>query len=108
MKVTVLTRCCAIVLATAIGFLCPAGAKGNMPQVGAPRFPKTTLNLADFGGAGNGATLNTGAFARAIGALSEQGGGTLVVAPGIWLTGPIKLRSHINLHLERGALIKLC
>ena len=34
------------------------------------------------------------------------GGGELIVPPGFWLTGPIQLRSHCNLHLERGALIQ--
>ena len=38
--------------------------------------------------------------------LAKQGGGTLVVPPGIWLTGPIQLCSQLELHLERGALIQ--
>jgi DNA sulfur modification protein DndE len=50
--------------------------------------------------------LNTAAFSNAIAALSGKGGGTLVVPPGIWLTGPIKLHSNLHLHLERGALIQ--
>jgi polygalacturonase len=71
-----------------------------------PKFPNQSLNLADYGAVGDGKTLNTDAFAKGLSALSEQGGGTLVVPPGFWLTGPIKLRSHVNLHLERGALIQ--
>ena len=43
---------------------------------------------------------------RIISKLTEKGGGKLVVPPGIWLTGPIKLRSNIDLHVERGALIR--
>lgn len=38
--------------------------------------------------------------------LAEKGGGKLIVPPGIWLTGPIKFRSHMELYLERGALIQ--
>jgi polygalacturonase len=38
--------------------------------------------------------------------MSEKGGGTLVVPPGIWLTGPVALRSRVRLHLEAGALIQ--
>ena len=75
-------------------------------EVVAPKIPNATANLADFGGVGDGAVLNTSAFAKAIASLSEKGGGKLVVPPGIWLTGPIKLRSGIELHLERGALIQ--
>jgi polygalacturonase len=83
-----------------------AGGSEIFPQVATPTIPKTTVNLADFGGAGDGTTLNTEAIAKAIAALSEKGGGELVIPPGIWLTGPIKLHSNINLHLERGALLK--
>jgi polygalacturonase len=72
----------------------------------APRIPETRVSLADFGAAPDGETLNTAAFARAIATLAEKGGGTLVVPPGIWLTGPIELRSRTRLHLEAGALIQ--
>jgi len=76
------------------------------PSVKPPVIPAFTVNLADFGGAGDGRTLNTAAFEKALVALSEKGGGRLIVPPGIWLTGPIKLRSHVDLHLERGALLQ--
>ncbi len=76
------------------------------PKVAMPVIPTNVINLADFGGTGNGKTLNTETFFKAIAALSEKGGGELIVPSGLWLTGPIKLRSNINLHLERGALIQ--
>jgi len=75
-------------------------------DVGLPVFPKTQVNLADFGAVNDGVTLNTGAFENAIAALSAKGGGELIVPEGYWLTGPIHLRSNINLHLERGAFIQ--
>ena len=71
-----------------------------------PVIPTHRTSLTDFGGVPDGETLNTAAFARALAALAEKGGGTLVVPPGVWLTGPIELRSHINLHVEAGALIQ--
>jgi len=77
-----------------------------LPEVATPVIPKFVVNLADFGAHGDGGSLNTPAFEKACAALADKGGGKLVVPPGLWLTGPIKLRSHINLHLERGALIK--
>jgi polygalacturonase len=83
-----------------------AMADGAFPNVALPVFPQTTLSVADFGGVGDGQTLNTGAFSNAVAVLSEKGGGELDVPPGIWLTGPIRLSNNINLHLERGALIK--
>jgi polygalacturonase len=75
------------------------------PKVAAPVIPKNNVDLADFG-RGDGKMLNTAAFENAFAALAGKGGGTLVVPPGIWLTGPIKLRSHTELHVERGALIQ--
>src|SRR5690349_9541192 len=76
------------------------------PQVAAPVIPDAVASLPDFGAKGDGITLNTEAFAKAIDALSQKGGGKLMVPPGIWLTGPIHLRSNLELHLERGALVK--
>lgn len=77
----------------------------DMPKVERPIFSDNTINLLDFGGIPDGITLNTEAFANAINALSLKGGGTLIVPQGIWHTGPIVLKSNINLHLQRGALI---
>ena len=71
-----------------------------------PKIPGRTVSLLDFGGKGDGVSLNTDAFAAALAALEQKGGGKLDVPPGIWLTGPIHLRSRINLCVERGALVK--
>ena len=76
-----------------------------MPEVTAPVIPDNQVNLKDFGAVGDGITLNTEAFAKAIDALSKQGGGKLVVPQGVWYTGPIVLKNHINLHLNAGAVI---
>jgi len=70
-----------------------------------PAIPNRTFLLQDYGGVGDGHTLNTGAFEKAIGACSAAGGGRVAVPAGAWLTGPIALKSNIELHLERGAMI---
>ncbi len=77
----------------------------DMPEVILPTFPDREVTLTDFGAKGDGTTDNTDAFRRAIDSLAERGGGHLIVPAGVWLTGPIVFRSHIDLHLERGALI---
>ena len=76
-----------------------------MPEVTAPVIPDNQVNLKDFGAVGDGITLNTEAFAKAIDALVQKGGGKLVVPQGVWHTGPIVLKSYINLHLNAGAVI---
>lgn len=70
-----------------------------------PEIPSLTVSLSDFGGKGDGIALNTEAFDRALTHLSEIGGGHLIVPSGIWLTGPIRLRSNIDLHLEKDAIV---
>ncbi len=77
-----------------------------MPQVKTPAIPNYNVNLTEFDGKGDGLFDNTQAFKRAIEALAENLGGRLIVPRGIWRTGPIQLKSHIELHLEAGALIK--
>lgn len=77
----------------------------DMPHVKPPTFPKTEVNLLNYGGTPDGITLNTDAFESAMADLSNKGGGTLIVPKGVWFTGPIVFRSNINLHLQQGALI---
>lgn len=67
--------------------------------------PANTVSLTDFGGKGDGITLNTEAFAKAINTLTEKGGGRLIVPQGVWLTGPIELKSNIDLHLDKNAIV---
>ena len=68
-------------------------------------LPENQVSLTDFGGIGDGVTLNTEAFRKAISALQKKGGGRLIVPDGVWLTGPISLKDSIDLHLERNAII---
>ena len=78
----------------------------EMPQVDVPSFKTDTFNIADYGAVPDGSTTCTGAFAKAIEACSDAGGGVVLVPAGMWLTGPITLKSRINLHLNSGALIQ--
>lgn len=76
-----------------------------MERVALPSIPDREVSPADFGGAGDGITLNTEAFARAIACLSEQGGGRVSVPQGVWFTGPIELKDNIELHLDDNAIL---
>lgn len=77
----------------------------KMDAVTVPQFPNKSFNINDFGAVGDGKKLNTEAIAKAISACSEAGGGLVVIPKGEWLTGPIELKSNVNLHTEDGALI---
>ncbi|MBR5924276.1 MAG: glycoside hydrolase family 28 protein [Bacteroidales bacterium] len=77
----------------------------QMEKVQAPRIPSRSVCLLDFGGVPDGVTLNTQAFADAIDALVQKGGGVLEVPAGIWRTGPIGLQSKIELRVCKDAII---
>ncbi len=77
----------------------------EMTKVVRPQIPAREVSVDDFGGKGDGVFLNTKAFADAIDALSQLGGGRLVVPTGIWLTGPITLKDNIELHVRPDAVL---
>ncbi|KRE38685.1 hypothetical protein ASG81_19920 [Paenibacillus sp. Soil522] len=77
----------------------------QMPVVEQPSFPAHTVSISDFGAVGDGSRLNTEAMQQAIDACAAAGGGTVVIPAGLWLTGPLELRSRIRLHAEKGAVI---
>jgi len=77
-----------------------------MPAAAEPVFPDAVFDIRSYGAVGDGFTLNTEAFRSAIEACVKAGGGKVLVPPGTWATGPIILKSRVNLHVSGGALIK--
>lgn len=86
--------------------IAPILAPFDMPQLQRPVFPYHVVNIADHGARPGGEFKNTTAIADAITAVSSAGGGRVLVPAGVWLTGPIHLKSNIELHLARGAVLK--
>ncbi|XP_023746076.1 probable polygalacturonase [Lactuca sativa] len=73
-----------------------------------PRFRPVVFNLTDFGAVGDGVTVNTLAFEKAvftISKLGKKGGGQLNVPAGRWLTAPFNLTSHMTLFLAEDSVI---
>lgn len=81
------------------------GLPFEMGMVSRPQIPDFSVNLLDFGGVPDGTTLNTEAFAAAMDELSSRGGGHLIVPAGVWRTGPIGIKSNIDLHVEHDAVV---
>ena len=77
----------------------------SMHTIQLPKFPKRIFNIKTYGAVGDGHTINTRAIDKAIENCSEAGGGEVLIPPGLWLTGPIELKSNVNLHAAAGALI---
>jgi polygalacturonase len=61
--------------------------------------------ITDFGAASDVGTLNTAAIQNAIDQCSAKGGGRVRVPAGVFKTGTIWLKSHVELHLEQGAVL---
>lgn len=67
-----------------------------------------SASIEEFGGVGDGTTLNTKAFLAAINHLSQfesEGGSQLIVPPGKWLTGSFNVTSHFTLYLQKDAVL---
>ncbi len=67
---------------------------------------KYEYNILDYGATRDGNSLNTAAINKAIKTCAESGGGTVIIPPGKYLSGPIEILSNVTLHLESGATIK--
>jgi len=61
--------------------------------------------ISKYGAVGDGTRDCTDAFRDAIAACNKSGGGRVVVPAGSYLTGAIYLKSNVNLHLERDAVL---
>lgn len=81
------------------------GIEFEMTEPEEPVIPDYSVKITDFGATSGGQFLNSRAFEDAIDAVSRKGGGRVIIPAGIWLTGPIKLKSSLELHAEAGALI---
>jgi polygalacturonase len=71
----------------------------------AAAWAQPVFNVRDYGAAGDGKRKDTSAIARAIGACSKAGGGTVYFPAGRYLTGAITLASHLRLEVGPGAVI---
>ena len=71
-----------------------------------PQFPTREFDVTKYGAQGDGTNDCTEAFAKAIRACHDAGGGRVIVPAGNYLSGPIHLLSNVNLHLVKNATIR--
>lgn len=77
----------------------------ELPKIYAPHFKRDTFNIVNYGAVADGMTLNSAAINKAIDECAQKGGGTVLIPRGSFVTGPIIMKSNINLHLAKGALV---
>src|SRR5262245_17614985 len=80
-------------------------ASAILARIKPPAFPSREVDVTTHGARADGTTDCTAAFRAAIESCLKAGGGRVVVPNGRFLTGPIRLRSNVNLHLADGATI---
>lgn len=88
--------------------IAPVDPPFEIATIERPTFPDRTFDIREYGARpmkGESAFKNTDAIHRTIDAAWEAGGGTVLIPAGDWLTGPIHLQSHINLHVSDGAVV---
>ena len=76
-------------------------------RIKAPSFPEKDFLITKYGAkTTNSAAQNQKAINKAIAACSKKGGGRVIVPAGTFLTGAITLLSHVNLVVEKDAVLK--
>jgi polygalacturonase len=78
----------------------------SMPAIRIPDFSQCPkFSITDYGAIPGDQDKTTQAIAHAIDKANQLGGATVVIPAGEWLTGKIHFKSHVNLHLEAGAVL---
>lgn len=82
-----------------------AGAAAQTTAPSPATLGEGWLNVRHFGAKGDGTTIDTPAFNRAIEAAAARGGGTVLIPAGTYACYTIRLKSRVTLYLDAGATI---
>lgn len=78
----------------------------EMPAIVVPDFKACpTFDITAFGAVQGDKDKTSRAIADAISAANAANGGTVLIPAGEWLTGKLHFKSHVNLHLSKGAVL---
>lgn len=78
----------------------------DLPIIYQPVFRNDTFCIIKYGAVSGSLNNNTASIQSAIDMAHQAGGGVVVIPQGLWISGPIVLKSRVNLHLEQGALLQ--
>ena len=78
-------------------------ADAIVKSIAATQFAARDCLISDFGAIAG--TDCTSAIAKAIATCAQAGGGRVLVPEGRWLTGAVHLKSNVNLHLQKNAVL---
>jgi polygalacturonase len=93
-----------------------SGSRGwKLPEVvilatavaaGSNAFAAATCDVRAYGATPNGTAMNTSAIQAAIDACAKKGGGRVLLDGGTFLSGPIVLKSNIDLEIAQGSMLQ--
>ncbi|WP_018628815.1 glycosyl hydrolase family 28 protein [Niabella aurantiaca] len=84
----------------------PVKAPFKMPALKVPDFSRCPrIRITDLGAVTGDREKTSLAIRKAIDQANKNGGGVVVIPEGEWLTKKIHLKSNVNLHLEKGAVL---
>ena len=72
-----------------------------------PTIPPGSTNITMFGAVGDGTTTNTAAIQNAINAAASALIGTVEIPAGTFLSGPLTMKSSLNLQIDAGAILRM-
>jgi len=78
----------------------------QLKQPTTPVIKDTRVNITEYGAKGDGQAICTEGIQKAIDELAAKGGGHIDIPAGIWLTAPLRLKSGIDLHLSKNAILQ--
>ena len=84
-------------------------AKADLPPVhpAKPVIPERKFFAEAYEAKGDGISTNTASLQKAIDAAALAGGGTVILTKGIYLCGPIRMASHVNLCVKEGTVLRM-
>jgi len=75
-------------------------------QIITPTFKDATYNIAEYGAVPDSSGFLCDQIINStIDLCSSEGGGVVLIPTGVWHTGPIVLKSNVNLHIEEGGVL---
>jgi hypothetical protein len=83
----------------------PAAAMAQTSGSASAQSATSVFNIVSYGAKGDGKTMNTEAIQRTIDACASGGGGMVLVPTGRFVTGPLFLKSHVQLVMLAGGVL---
>lgn len=95
-----------VLIVTSILWALPtSGVAQNLGSTDIGTGKPAVYNVREFGAVGDGTTVDSPAINRAIDAAAAAGGGTVYFPAGTYLSFSLRLKSHIGLYLDHGAVL---